>query len=80
MFAFQNLVQDYVVLGKKREPEENELFRRILQVHFKDLADTADFYGQVLSKRVRVGNIQLDRIKEIQNRFRRNTEKMLLDS
>jgi hypothetical protein len=77
-FVFLNILRDYVLLGSKRKGEDNELVRRILQVHMQDLVDTTDVYGQVLSRRVQAGTIKLDRIKEIQANMWKDIEKQLL--
>jgi hypothetical protein len=76
--VFLNILGDYVLLGKKRKDEDNELVRRILQVHMQDFVDAADFYGEILSRRLQAGTIKLGRIKEIQDRMRKDIEKQFL--
>jgi hypothetical protein len=77
-FVFLNILRDYLLLGRKRKGEDNELVRRILQVHMQDLVDITDVYGQVLRRRVQAGTIKLDRIKEIQANMWKDIEKQLL--
>lgn len=77
-YVLMNVMRDYVLLGKKRKSEDNELITRILQVDIEDLVDIVGVYGQVLTKRVQAGTIRPSRIQEIQDSIRKDVRKRFL--
>ena len=73
-FCFLNVIQDYMLLGKRMRESEKETnsvntLRRFLEGHIQDMVDTINYQGAVMAKRVRLGTLNPDRIWEVRNKL-----------
>ena len=69
-FAFLNIIQDFMLIGERREEaDDNKFIRRFLAAHTQDLVEAVTFLGEVMAKRVRLGTLKPEKIYGVRNKM-----------
>lgn len=73
-FNFLNVIQAYLLLGKKtkesdQETESIKRIRTFLEESVSDLADTVSFNGEAMVKEIKLGILDPERIWEARNKL-----------
>lgn len=73
-FAFLNIVQDYMVLGKgtkelrRRGNGATQPIERFLEAHLSDMVDIAQLYGEILAERIQREELDPKKVWNIRNK------------
>jgi predicted transcriptional regulator len=74
-FSFLNIIQGYLLLGKKtkepfnKETKSIEKVRDFLEASVSDLADTISFNGEIMVKEIRLGKLNPKKIWKTRNKL-----------